>query len=514
MKRKAIIIGAGINGLVAANYLQRAGFQVKLFERKPSVGGACARETHQFAGQSFEYPSGATVLGLMQDFIFSECSLKNKLSLFCPNHPAVVWYEHMSGPCFMYDEPDRLAAELSEKWGEKGIIADFLSDLECVRAFLINSFRDARVPNLALANRVLGSELTELWISGSARRLLDYYFTSEPMKVFCAMDVTESGPVSLDSPYSAFTIPLMASGTIFGGKWGFVKGGLWAVVEELASVNRHLGVEIITDAQVVRADSRDLTITYIEKGQQPQEQADYLIFASDPLTAATTLGDEELTQQVAEKKLLGTSGKLVLFFRQPIQWQDATGGADFESAFKFILSVSTLAEMEANTQAAAAGHDYVPGYLEIYSEGAGLRRLGQERGYDSLTVFAKNLAFGKLGADLPGVKEILKNKVLNKIINKEDLIDCILISPLDLRERFYFPQGNIDHIELSDAQTYFARTFSNRPDELFYQFGSHEKIMYCAAGAYPCGSIAGTPGYMCANELTRQNSPVLSGAEN
>ena len=48
------------------------------------------------------------------------------------------------------------------------------------------------------------------------------------------MTVTESGPVSLDGPYSAFTLPLMDSGSIFGGHYGFVKGGIWRITEELA----------------------------------------------------------------------------------------------------------------------------------------------------------------------------------------------------------------------------------------------------------------------------------------
>ena len=35
------VIGAGINGLVAANYLQRAGLLVTLLERSDRDGGAC-----------------------------------------------------------------------------------------------------------------------------------------------------------------------------------------------------------------------------------------------------------------------------------------------------------------------------------------------------------------------------------------------------------------------------------------------------------------------------------------
>ena len=62
-----VVIGAGINGLVAANYLVRAGHQVTLLERTDRVGGACISATAEVDGIQQDYPLGATVLGLMQD---------------------------------------------------------------------------------------------------------------------------------------------------------------------------------------------------------------------------------------------------------------------------------------------------------------------------------------------------------------------------------------------------------------------------------------------------------------
>ncbi len=40
-----IIIGAGLNGLVAANYLAKAGKRVLVFERRAIVGGQAATES-------------------------------------------------------------------------------------------------------------------------------------------------------------------------------------------------------------------------------------------------------------------------------------------------------------------------------------------------------------------------------------------------------------------------------------------------------------------------------------
>ena len=72
MKKKIVIIGAGINGLVAANYLQRNGFQVTLIERKSKIGGAVSTDSFKHGGRKYIYPNGASVLGFMQDFVFHD----------------------------------------------------------------------------------------------------------------------------------------------------------------------------------------------------------------------------------------------------------------------------------------------------------------------------------------------------------------------------------------------------------------------------------------------------------
>ena len=51
----AVVVGAGHNGLVCANYLARAGRKVAVLERRPIVGGAAVtrRSRRAFAPPSF-----------------------------------------------------------------------------------------------------------------------------------------------------------------------------------------------------------------------------------------------------------------------------------------------------------------------------------------------------------------------------------------------------------------------------------------------------------------------------
>ena len=49
---RILVAGAGINGLVAANYLARAGCDVTMVERAERVGGAAVSETAVVDGVS------------------------------------------------------------------------------------------------------------------------------------------------------------------------------------------------------------------------------------------------------------------------------------------------------------------------------------------------------------------------------------------------------------------------------------------------------------------------------
>ena len=72
-----VIVGAGINGLVAANYLRRSGCHVTVIERAARVGGACVPATADIGGVRQDYAHGASVLGLPKVRV-EKLSLKKK----------------------------------------------------------------------------------------------------------------------------------------------------------------------------------------------------------------------------------------------------------------------------------------------------------------------------------------------------------------------------------------------------------------------------------------------------
>ena len=55
MKKNVVIVGAGVNGLVAANYLKKHDFNVTVLEKKNYVGGACVKDSTIINGKKIDF---------------------------------------------------------------------------------------------------------------------------------------------------------------------------------------------------------------------------------------------------------------------------------------------------------------------------------------------------------------------------------------------------------------------------------------------------------------------------
>ena len=158
-KPDILIVGAGINGLVAANYLQRAGCKVTMIGRATRVGGACVSAVAEVNGVSQQYALGASVLGLMQDFVFEETGLAKRLQTFVPEHPKFVHFPGDQEPARIFRDPAELDRELASKWGEHGDVEAFRTDEARVVRILQDGYVNAIPPSITDARDVLGGDL-------------------------------------------------------------------------------------------------------------------------------------------------------------------------------------------------------------------------------------------------------------------------------------------------------------------------------------------------------------------
>ena len=495
--KEVIIVGSGINGLVAANYLVKHGFNVSVIEKKPTTGGACVKDSTIIENKNIDFAYGATVLGMMPDFIFQETGLSDKIEGYYPKTPKLVYFNDEETSTKIYQDYVKLEKELYEKWGEKGRVNEFRNDENKVVKFIQKLYRNATSPSVDIANDHLGKDLTSLWITGSAKNLLDHYFSSEKTKLYMGMTVIESGPASIYDPGTAFTIPLMDSGSIFDGYWGFVKTGIWKITENLTEINRRLGVKFYLESEIQEVDNKSNSVSFSKINKDYKLNYDHLIFATDPVTPSKLIND---FNNNIDLDLIGTSGKVTAFFKNPVRWKDSNNYSD---SFRFIFSVDSLNSFEDASQNALKDLDnYFPGFIQVYPEGSAQRKMSNKEDFDKLIFFTKNFSYNKEAKNLNDIKEKIISTVIPHIENPEDLVYSKFLTPKDLNETFLFPKGNIDHSTLTGDQNYHKRTFSDNKDN-FYSYYDYENIFYCGAGSFPCGSVAGTPGYMCSKQIIR-----------
>lgn len=198
---------------------------------------------------------------------------------------------------------------------------------------------------------------------------------------------------------------MMDSGSIFGGYYGFVKGGIWQITEELGRINAELGVKTHLSSKLVNVDAGKGSASYEQAGNERKLKFDYLIMGTDPMTATRLLGNSEQIKKTEAQRFRGSSGKLSLMFRQPVRWKHGSDASDSDAAFRFLFLVSSIDEYEdATLKVLDTDVDYVPGYLQIYGEGAAMRQLNYSEPFDRLAVFFKNLSLRENGVALPEVE--------------------------------------------------------------------------------------------------------------
>ena len=123
--------------------------------------------------QSFEVANaidgalGASVLGLMQDFVFHDTGLAERLQTFVPEQAKLIFFPGDEQPTRIFRDPQELGRELRNKWGESGDLEAFRTDEAKVVSYLQDGYREARPPSIAEAESVLGKTLSALWIKDS-----------------------------------------------------------------------------------------------------------------------------------------------------------------------------------------------------------------------------------------------------------------------------------------------------------------------------------------------------------
>ncbi len=268
----AIIIGAGHNGLVCAAYLARAGRRVLVLERREVVGG-CAVSEELWPG--FRVSTASYVNSLFRPEIIRDLELKRRGFTMLPRNPSS--FTPFPDGRYLLMGPDkaqthRQVAKFSARDAER--LPRYEAMLDRVARFLEPTLLETppdpwslapgnlfKLARLALRFRSLGPDgpLAIEILTGAASPILDRWFESEELKATLATDAIIGAFATPSMPGTAYVLFHHVMGECDGvrGVWGYVRGGMGALSDAIASAAREKGAEIRVNAPVARILVRD-----------------------------------------------------------------------------------------------------------------------------------------------------------------------------------------------------------------------------------------------------------------
>jgi phytoene dehydrogenase-like protein len=508
-KYDVIIIGAGHNGLVAACYLAKAGKKVLVLEANGEIGGASTSE-YVFAGLAAKLSRYSYLVSLLPDQIIKDLGLNfkcisRKISSYTPyqksgNNAGLlvkrVWDESNNQSFGQLTGSDIEAKSWQRFYDQVSKFAQVIAPT------LLQP-----LPTASEIQKRLNDELIwKILIEQSLGQTLDQYFDDDLIK---GVVLTDGLIGTFASAYQmqsniCFLYHLIGNGT---GEWKVPKGGMGALILELAEKAYSLGVEIKVNTKVKSIDAqRQQVVAEIENGEK--FEARYLLSNAAPQVLAKLLGKAQ------PKSLEGSQVKVNMLLKKMPRFKSSI---DAKDALVGTLHINeSFSQLEKAYQQAKAGFfpDELP--LEMYchtlSDNSILSEELNQKGFHTLTIFALHTPAKLFDKKPIKTKELAKQKALSALNQylKEPIESCLandangelcieVKSPLDLENEINLPRGNIFHKDLS-------LPFKEDGSEIKWGVETnHPRVFLCGAGAIRGGGVSGISGHNAAMAVLELN---------
>jgi phytoene dehydrogenase-like protein len=520
-KWDSIIVGGGHNGLVCAAYLARAGRRVLVLERREMVGG-CAVTEEIWPG--YRVSTGAYLTSLMQERIVRELDLDRHGYGVDAKDPAFFSAFPDGRHFFMWQDRRRTLEEIARFSPRDAEVypryEDQLERLSRVVEHLLLTtppqYPPAGVGDFldwlhvaALTARLGNRDLVALVkiFTQSAADFLDEWFESPEVKVTLATDGVIGANGGPRSPGTAYILLHHCMGSVAGhrGLWGFVRGGMGAVSEAIASAARSYGAVIRTNAPVGRILVRGERARGVVLEGGEEIQASTVASNVDPKLTFLRLMEEgdlppDFVSGIRKFRIEGTSCKINLAL---------SGLPDFD-AFP-----GTPGPQHRATMHICPSIDYVEQAWDDAKYSSPSRRplveLTIPTMYDPslappgrhiMGIFLQYAPYTLSAGTWDDLREPFGDRVIDLIAEyapniREIVVERQVLTPLDLERRFGITGGNIFHGEMSLDQM-----FSMRPLAGWARYRTPVRGLYlCGSGAHPGGGVMGAPGYNAAREI-------------
>lgn len=522
----AIIIGAGHNGLVCANYLAKAGQKVLVLERRDVVGGAAVTEeiAPGFRASIFSY-----LMSLLHPRIIRELELKKHGLEVLPCSDMVSPLDGEDYILFSDNIAKSQASFARFSKHDADIYPEFDRYLNeaanIVRKLLWETpvdptkrdwrtFKDGA--SLLWRHRKIGRKMYRIvdMLTMSAYDFLREWFEDDRVMAVLAYYASIGTFAGPKSPGSAYVIMHHIMGEHEGaGGWGFIKGGMGAITQALASSAREKGVDIVTGAPIreVRVQNGRATAVSTTKGETYAAKT-IISNASAKTLYLDLVGEthlpEEVVREIKGYRTFSTAFKMNIACDRPPQYrildrvrrEGTLGNFDYPTYMHIAPDIDYLER--AYDDAKHGWYSSRPFITPVVPTMVDTTLAPP--GKHVVNLFGGHAPYTLKGSDWANEKENFRKTVFDTIEEyapgfRDDVIEAQLLVAPDIENIVNLPQGHIFHGELSTDQLFFQRPVSGYAD-----YRTPVKGLYiCGSSMHPGGGVSGIPGFNAAREVMR-----------
>ncbi|WAC27290.1 phytoene desaturase family protein [Ancylobacter sp. SL191] len=522
----AVIIGAGHNGLVCANYLARAGLRVAVLERRDVVGGAAVTEEFSpgFRASIFSYLMSLLHPRIIRDLRLHAHGLE---VLPCSDMVSPIGDDDYIA---FSDDVAKTQASFARFSAHDAAIYPAFNDYlveatQIVRRLLWETpidparrdwktFREGAA--LLWKYRKVGRKMYRIvdMLSMSAYDFLREWFEDDRVMAVLAYYASIGTFAGPKSPGSAYVIMHHVMGEHEGaGGWGFIKGGMGAITQALASAARQSGVQIVTGAPVaeIRIANNRATEVVTAAGDIYRARA-IISNASAPHLYRDLVGEQHLPAEVVREirgyRTFSTAFKMNIACERPPQYrildrvrrEGAIGSFSYPTYMHIAPDIDYLER--AYDDAKHGGYSAAPFITPVVP--TMVDDTLAPPGKHVVNLFGGHAPHTLKGGDWADERANFEKNVFDVIERfapgfRNDVIDAQLLLPPDIERIVNLPQGHIFQGELSADQLFFQRPVSGYAD-----YRTPIGALYiCGASMHPGGGVSGIPGHNAAREILK-----------
>jgi phytoene dehydrogenase-like protein len=509
---------------VCACYLAGAGLKVTVLERRSVVGGAAVTEEFHpgFRNSIASYTVSLLNPKVIRDLRLHEHGLRVLLRPFSNFLPLPGGQYLRTGASTGETQAEfaRFSTKDAERLPAYFAMLDKVADV--LRSMILETppnvgggIQDAwraalvgkRMLKLSMPER---RDVLDLFAK-SAGDLLDGWFETDAVKALFGFDSIVGNFASPYTPGSAYVLLHHVFGEVNGkpGQWGHAIGGMGSITQAMLKEARARGVEVRTDAPVVKVMVRGGRATGVMLENGTEVEAGGVAANVNPKLLYLQLMDAgdldaEFVERLRRFKCGSATFRMNVALSELPKFDTAPAVLNGEHLKSGIIVGPSLRYMEqAYFDARQSGwakqpivEMLIPSTVDdsLAPKGAHVAslfcqhfnpELPDGRSWDQCREQAADLIIDTVNAHAPNFRQ----SVLGRMI----------LSPLDLERKIGLIGGDIFHGALTLDQLYSARPLLG--------YGSYRGplpgLYMCGAGTHPGGGVTGAPGHNAAHEILR-----------